>query len=46
MKRLFEFTVNKKDKVTKTVKDINKDGQEIDAIKVVEEDVPYKFFIR
>ncbi len=46
MKRLFEFTVNKKDKVTKTVKDINKDGQEIDAIKVVEEEVPYKFFIR
>ena len=46
MKRLFEFTVNKKDKVTKTVKDINKDGQEIDAIKVEEEEDPYKFFIR
>lgn len=46
MKRLFEFTVSKKEKVSRTVKDVNKEGQEIDVLKQVEEDTPYTFFIR
>tara|TARA_E500000081_G_scaffold31068_2_gene34772 strand:- start:2306 stop:3166 length:861 start_codon:yes stop_codon:yes gene_type:complete len=46
MKRLFEFTVSKKEKVSRTVKDVNKEGLEVDVIKQVEEDTPYTFFIR
>ena len=46
MKRLYEFTLDKKEKVTKKVQDTNKDGEEIMVEKTVEENVPHKYFIR
>ena len=46
MKRLYEFTLDKKEKVTKKVQDTNKDGEEIMVEKTVEENVPHKYFLR
>ena len=46
MKRLYEFTLDKKEKVTKKVQDTNKDGEEIMVEKTVEENVPRKYFLR
>ena len=46
MKRLYEFTFDKKEKVTKKVQDTNKDGEEIMVEKTVEENVPHKYFLR
>ena len=46
MKRLYEFTLKKKEQVEKEVPDVNKDGEEITAKKTVEEEVEKKFFLR
>lgn len=46
MKRLYEFTLKKKEKVDKEVPDVNKDGENITAKKTVEEEVEHKFFLR
>ena len=39
MKRLYEFTVKKKESVEKEVPDVNKDGEEVTVKKTVEEEV-------
>ena len=36
MKRLYEFTVKKKESVEKEVPDVNKDGEEVTVKKTVE----------
>ena len=46
MKRLYEFTVKKKESVEKEVPDVNKDGEEVTVKKTVEEEVEKKFFLR
>jgi len=46
MKRLYEFTLKKKEKVDKEVPDVNKAGENITAKKTVEEEVDHKFFLR
>ena len=46
MKRLYEFTVKKKESVEKEVQDVNKAGEEITVKKTVEEEVEKKFFLR
>ena len=46
MKRLYEFTVKKKESVDKEVQDVNKAGEEITVKKTVEEEVEKKFFLR
>ena len=46
MKRLYEFTLKKKEQFEKEVPDVNKDGEEITAKKTVEEEVEKKFFLR
>ena len=46
MKKLFEFTLNKKEKVKKKEKSTNKKGEEVTTETEVEEDVPHKYFLR
>ena len=46
MKKLYEFTLNKKEKVEKEVPDVNKAGENVTVKKTIEEEVPQKFFLR
>lgn len=46
MKRLYEFTVNKKELVEVEEISTNENGEQVKTIKKTEKEIPYKFFLR